>query len=60
MAKYKHLTFKERSIIQSMLNERYKLSSIANTFEKKCKNYTHVSKQKQVSPPSQSSQRNLP
>ena len=37
MAKYKPLTFKERSIIQSMLNERYKLSSIANTFEKSVK-----------------------
>lgn len=34
MAKYKHLTFKERSIIQSMLNEKYKLSQIANTLEK--------------------------
>ena len=34
MAKYKHLTFKERSIIQSMLNEKCNLSSIAKNIEK--------------------------
>lgn len=34
MAKYKHLTFKERCLIQSMLNDKYNLSAIANTIEK--------------------------
>ena len=34
MAKYKHLTFKERSIIQSMLNEKCNLSSIAKNIDK--------------------------
>lgn len=34
MAKYKHLSFKERSIIQSMLNDKYKFTQIAATLEK--------------------------
>ena len=34
MAKYKHLTLKDRCLIQSMLNEKYKLSAIANTIGK--------------------------
>lgn len=34
MAKFKHLTLKERSIIQSMLNEKYSLSAIANAIGK--------------------------
>lgn len=34
MAKYKHLTFKDRNLIQSMLNDKCKLSAIADTIEK--------------------------
>lgn len=34
MAKYKHLTLKDRCLIQSMLTEKYNLSSIANTIGK--------------------------
>lgn len=34
MAKYKHLTFKDRSLIQAMLTDKCNLSLIANTLEK--------------------------
>ena len=34
MAKYKHLSFKDRSLIQSMLNSNYRLSHIAAAIEK--------------------------